>query len=55
MQRRALGLLFVVLAAGLGAIGVLSALTGGRAWVVAVAAVVLSLWLADVARRTLRR
>jgi hypothetical protein len=55
VQRRALGLLFVVLAIGLGLVGVLSALAGGRAWVVAVAAIGLSLWMADVARRTLRR
>ena len=44
-----------MLAAGLGLIGVLSALSGGRAWVVAVAAIGLALWLADVARRALRR
>jgi hypothetical protein len=55
VQRRALGLLFVVLAGGLGLIGVYSALAGGRAWVVAVAAIGLALWMADVARRTLRR
>ena len=55
MQRRALGLLFAALAVGLGAIGVVSALAGGRAWVVAVAALGLALWMADVARRTLGR
>jgi hypothetical protein len=55
VQRRALGLLFVVLAAGLGLIGVYSALAGGRAWVIAVAAAGLSLWMGDIARRTLRR
>jgi hypothetical protein len=52
-QRRALAFLFAVLAIGLGAVGVLSALSGGRAWIVAVAAVALALWLGDLARRTL--
>jgi hypothetical protein len=54
VQRRALGILFAALALALGAIGLLSALTGGRAWVVAVTAVGLALWLADLARRSLR-
>jgi hypothetical protein len=53
-QRRALGLLFAVLAAGLGTIAVLSALEGGRAWVVALTAAVIALWLADLSRRALR-
>jgi hypothetical protein len=53
-QRRALALLFALLALGLGAVGVLSALSGGRAWIVAVAALALALWLGDLARRTLR-
>jgi hypothetical protein len=53
-QRRALGLLFAVLAAALAAIAVLSALEGGRAWVVALAAAALALWLGDLARRSLR-
>lgn len=53
MQRRLLGLLFAVLAVGLAAIAVLSALEGGRAWVVALAAAVLAAWLGDLARRML--
>jgi hypothetical protein len=53
MQRRLLGLLFAVLAVGLAAIAVLSALEGGRAWVVALAAAVLAFWMADLARRVL--
>ena len=53
-QRPALALLFALLALGLGAVGVLSALSGGRAWIVAVAALALALWLGDLARRTLR-
>ena len=52
-QRRALALLFAVLGLGLGAVGVLSALSGGRAWIVAVAAIAIALWLGDLARRTL--
>jgi ABC-type uncharacterized transport system permease subunit len=52
-QRRALGVLFLVLAGALAAIAVLSALAGGRAWVVALAAAALALWLGDVARRSL--
>jgi len=55
VQRRALGILFAVLAIALGLVGVLSAREGGRAWVVAAAAVVLALWLADLARRMLVR
>ncbi|HXY16736.1 MAG TPA: hypothetical protein VEH79_01030 [Gaiellaceae bacterium] len=55
MQRRALGLLFAGLALALGLVGVLSARAGGRAWVVAVAAVAIALWLADLARRLLFR
>ena len=55
MHRRALGLLFAVLAAGLGAIAVFSALEGGRAWVIALAAAALALWMADLARRALVR
>jgi hypothetical protein len=53
VRRRALGLLFAALALGLGAVGVLSALAGGRAWIVAIAALGLALWLADLARRAL--
>ncbi len=53
MHRRALGLLFAVLAAGLLATAVFSALEGGRAWVIAVAAAALGLWMGDLARRAL--
>jgi hypothetical protein len=55
VQRRALGLLFAALALGLGAVGVLSASAGGRAWIIAFAAIALSLWMADMARRAFRR
>jgi hypothetical protein len=37
----------------LAAIAVLSAFEGGRAWVVALAAAALALWLGDLARRSL--
>lgn len=55
MQRRLLGVLFAVLAAGLALIAVYSALEGGRAWVIALAAAALALWLGDLARRALVR
>jgi hypothetical protein len=55
VQRRLLGLLFAALAAGLGLIAVYSALEGGTAWVIALAAAALAAWLADLARRTLTR
>ena len=53
MHRRALGLLFVVIAAGLGLIAVYAALEGGGALVIAVAAAALAVWMADLARRAL--
>jgi hypothetical protein len=55
VHRRALGVLFAVLAAGLGLIAVLSALEGGRAWVVALAAATIALWMAGLAYRALVR
>lgn len=51
MQRRALGVLFTVIALSLGFIAVWSALAGGRAWVIAFAAGALALWMGDLARR----
>ena len=55
MQRRLLGLLFAVLSAGLGLIAVFSALEGGGAWVIALAAAALAVWMGDLARRSLMR
>jgi hypothetical protein len=52
MQRRALGLLFSMIAVSLALIAAWSALEGGRAWVVALAAGALALWMGDTARRT---
>ena len=40
---------------GLGLIAVYSALAGGGAWVIALAAAALALWMADLARRALVR
>jgi hypothetical protein len=53
VHRRALGLLFAVLAGGLLAIAVFSALEGGRAWVIAAAAASVGVWMGDLARRAL--
>jgi hypothetical protein len=54
VHRRALGVLFAVLTAGLAFIAVFSGLEGGRAWVVAVAAGVLAVWMGSLARALLR-
>jgi hypothetical protein len=45
--------LFAVLSAGLFAIALFSALEGGRAWVLALAAAALAVWMGDLARRGL--
>jgi len=55
VQRQLLGLLFAALALSLGLVAVFSALEGGSAWVVALAAAALALWLGDLARRALIR
>jgi hypothetical protein len=55
VQRRLLGLLFAALALGLGLVAVYSALEGGSAWVIALTAAALALWLGDLARRALVR
>jgi hypothetical protein len=55
VHRRALGLLFGVLSLGLGLIAVFSALQGGRAWVIALTAAAIAIWMADLARRALVR
>jgi hypothetical protein len=52
-QRRALGALFLVLAALFAGIGV--AALGARVYVVAFAAGVLAIWLGSMAARALRR
>lgn len=55
MQRRLLGLLFVALAGGLALVAVFAALEGGSAWVIALAAAALAVWLGDLGRRALGR
>jgi hypothetical protein len=55
VQRRLLGFLFAALALCLGLVAVYSALEGGSAWVIALTASVLALWLGDLARRALVR
>jgi len=55
VQRVALAALFGVIALSLGAVAVWSALEGGRAWIVALAAAALALWMADLARRAAPR
>ena len=52
MQRYALGMLFAAIALALALVAGWAALAGGRAWVVALAAAALALWMGDLARRT---
>ena len=51
MQRYALAALFLAIAISLALVAVLSALEGGRAWIVALAAAAIALWMGDLARR----
>jgi hypothetical protein len=51
MQRYALATLFAVISVSLALVAVWSALEGGRAWVIALAAAAIALWMADLARR----
>jgi hypothetical protein len=53
VQRRLLALLFAALAVGLALVAVYSALSGGRAWVIALASAALAIWMGDLARRAL--
>lgn len=53
-RRPSLGVLFGLIAAGFAAIAVAAALAGGRAWVIAVAAALLALWMGESAYRALR-
>jgi hypothetical protein len=55
VQRRLLGLLFVALALGLALVAVFAAVEGGSAWVIALAASALAMWLGDLGRRALGR
>jgi hypothetical protein len=51
MQRYALAALFAVIALSLALVAIWSALEGGRAWVIALAAGAIALWMGDLARR----
>ena len=53
-RRPSLGALFVLLATGFAGVALYAALAGGEAWVIAVAAAVLALWLAELAFRAFR-
>ncbi len=55
VQRHLLGLLFMALAAGLLFVAIYAAREGGAAWVIALAAGALAVWMADLARRVLVR
>jgi hypothetical protein len=55
VQRRLLGILFAALALCLGLVSVYSAREGGRAWVIALAAAALAIWMGDLSRRALVR
>jgi hypothetical protein len=51
MQRYALAALFALIALSLGLVAAWSALEGGRAWIVAFAALAIAVWMGDLARR----
>jgi hypothetical protein len=52
--RRSLGSLFLLIAAGFAGIAVYAASAGGTAWVLAVAAALLGLWMGEQALRAFR-
>jgi hypothetical protein len=56
-QRRALGALFLVLAAAFGAVAAASirAHAGARGWVIGFAAAAIAVWLGGLSLRALRR
>ena len=53
-QRHVLGLLFLLIAGGLIGIAAAAAAAGGRAWVVALPAIALGIWMGQLALRALR-
>ena len=53
-RRRALGALFLLLTLGFAGVGYAAARAGGAAWVVALAAAALAVWMAELAFRALR-
>ncbi len=54
MRRPSLGVLFGLIAVGFAGVAVAAALAGGLAWVVAVAAALLALWMGEQAVRAFR-
>jgi hypothetical protein len=54
VRRRPLGVLFAVLAVGFAAIAVFAGRAGGGAWVIAVGAGALAVWMGELAYRALR-
>jgi hypothetical protein len=54
-QRRALGALFLILAIMFVGFAWTAAVAGGRAWVIAIAAGVLALWMLQLCWQMLRR
>src|SRR5512132_258154 len=54
VSRRALGALFALLSAGFLAIGVYAAVSGGSAWVIAVACAALGAWMGELSFRAFR-
>ena len=55
MQRTLLGVLFSLIAVALALIALYAARAGGGAWIIALAAGALAVWMADLARRALIR
>jgi hypothetical protein len=53
-KRPSLGALFLLLAAGFAGIAVYAAVAGGIAWVIAVAAGLLALWMGEQSFRAFR-
>ena len=54
VRRRPLGALFAVLATGFALLGFYAAEAGGAAWVIAFAAVLLAVWMGELAFKMLR-
>jgi hypothetical protein len=54
VSRRALGVLFALLSAGFLAIGAYAAVSGGSAWVIAVACAALGAWMGELSFRAFR-
>ena len=54
VRRKPLGALFAVLAIGFILVGLYAADAGGAAWVIAVAAVFIGVWMGELAYKQLR-